>query len=718
MEYLTWGGGPKSLLFIQGGPGSVLPGGLTGRMIRRRFASFVHAGYTSSIVTRRRHMPPGHTVADMAEDYAQVVDERFGGRVDLVVGESFGGLIAQYLAARHPEQVDRLALVASGHRVSRWGKDVDSALTAAIVRGDRAGAATAFAEYLLPGREPRGLRRLLGPLLLRRAVTDDRLPREDLLVEAEAEMSADSRPVLPDLTAPVLLVAGDRDRFFPRDVVAETARLIPRCTLVRHAGAGHVRTATSTRVPHEVLAFVHDRTGAERQGADRSHRVVRSPRGARPLLGLRRRPGRLAVLLFRLPLAAYRHDAGPAMGHTFMAFTHIGRRTGQPHQAVAMMVRYVESTGEAVICAAWGPRTDWYRNLRERPATRVQLGGRTFTPQQRFLTEDEAFEAAAQLRREHPHRVRLLSALLGWGDLRDDARLRDFVRDHPFVAFRPAAVQAVDDGRGGRSPERTPVPQEAAPGVHVLTLGRGALASNVCLVRSGQAWVLVDAGWPGSAATIRGAAESLFGTGARPAAILLTHIHPDHSGAAGELARAWDVPVYAHADELPMAPARYLPEYGMPLDRWVVVPLLRLLPAAVRARIEAAGDISDVTRPLDPASGVPGLLDWEVVPTPGHTPGHVAYLRPRDGVLISGDAVATVDLNSLRGVLTARRHLGGPPRYTTWDPALAQRSIAALAGREPRVLVPGHGRPLSAGTADGLRTLVGQGTGRPVEFTC
>ena len=35
--------------------------------------------------------------------------------------------------------------------------------------------------------------------------------------------------------------------------------------------------------------------------------------------------------------------------------------------------------------------------------------------------------------------LRLLSAILGWGDLRDDDALRTFVREHPLVAFRPAA---------------------------------------------------------------------------------------------------------------------------------------------------------------------------------------------------------------------------------------------------------------------------------------
>lgn len=106
----------------------------------------------------------------------------------------------------------------------------------------------------------------------------------------------------------------------------------------------------------------------------------------------------------------------------------------------------------------------------------------------------------------------------------------------------------------------SPAPQQVAPGVHLLTLGRGAAASNVYLVGSGGTWTLVDAGWAGSADAIRTAAESVFGRGARPAAILLTHIHPDHSGSAGTLARSWEVPVYVGAAELPMAAGRYLPQ--------------------------------------------------------------------------------------------------------------------------------------------------------------
>ena len=66
--------------------------------------------------------------------------------------------------------------------------------------------------------------------------------------------------------------------------------------------------------------------------------------GRRPLLGLRRRPGRLAIALFRLPLNAYRHDAGWMLGHTFLEFTHTGRRSGQPHDTVAMVLGRDEAT--------------------------------------------------------------------------------------------------------------------------------------------------------------------------------------------------------------------------------------------------------------------------------------------------------------------------------------------------------------------------------------
>lgn len=256
MEFLTWGDGPKVLLFLPGGPGSSVPTGMMSRMSRRWFAPFVETGYAIWMVTRRRGMPTGHTVADMADDYAQVISADLGGRADLVVGESYGGMIVQHLAARHGQFLGRLAIVVAAAEVSDWGKEVDSRLAAAVARGDTAGVGMAFAEYVLPGERSGWARRLVGPWIGRGLLSGKNYPPGDLQVEIEAEMSFDAWAVLPRIEVPVVLLCGDRDRFFPMDVVEETVRLIPDCTLVRYEGQGHMKVATSRRVPHDVLAFV------------------------------------------------------------------------------------------------------------------------------------------------------------------------------------------------------------------------------------------------------------------------------------------------------------------------------------------------------------------------------------------------------------------------------------------------------------------------------
>ena len=197
MEYLCWDSGPKTLLFIQGGPGSAVPQGMMRRMFRRQFQPYLNAGYSVWIVTRRRDMPPGHTITDMAGDYAHVITEEFGGHVDVVVAESFGGMIAQYLAALHPDAFGRIVVVIAAAELSDWGKDVDARMAGAIASGDTRRAGTVFAEYLFPGARLRWLRRLLGPLIGGRLLAGSDYPPQDVQTEVRAELSFNSRDVLP-----------------------------------------------------------------------------------------------------------------------------------------------------------------------------------------------------------------------------------------------------------------------------------------------------------------------------------------------------------------------------------------------------------------------------------------------------------------------------------------------------------------------------------------
>jgi len=250
--------------------------------------------------------------------------------------------------------------------------------------------------------------------------------------------------------------------------------------------------------------------------------------------------------------------------------------------------------------------------------------------------------------------------------------------------------------------------REIAAGVHCKEVGKGISRSNVYFVRSGSSWVLIDAASANCGRLIRKTAESLFGANTRPASILLTHDHPDHAGSALELARMWSCPVHVHPDELPLATIGDLStveKYANPLDRWIILPLLRLMP---RRRVESMlskASLKEVAQAFDPGATVPGLPDWECIHTPGHTPGHVAFFRTSDRVLITGDALVTVDLNSFWGFLLwalrqNRQRVSGPPWYSTWNRRAAKESVAALTRLEPRVLAPGHGVPMTGkGTA-------------------
>lgn len=87
-------------------------------------------------------------------------------------------------------------------------------------------------------------------------------------------------------------------------------------------------------------------------------------------------------------------------------------------------------------------------------------------------------------------------------------------------------------------------------------------------------------------------------------------------------------------------------------------------------------------------------------------------------VLIAGDALVTLEINSWTGLLPHRPGLSGPPWYTTWNRQTARQSIQRLARLSPAVLAGGHGEPMTgAGTAAAVAAFAAltgvAGTARP-----
>jgi deazaflavin-dependent oxidoreductase (nitroreductase family) len=158
----------------------------------------------------------------------------------------------------------------------------------------------------------------------------------------------------------------------------------------------------------------------------------------RPLLGLRRQPGRFALAAMRVPRPLYHRGWGWMLDHTFLLIAHQGRKTGKRRETVAMALAYEPGTRETVVFSAWGPNTEWIRNLRAHPALQIQIGRESFVPEQRFLSEAESVAVVREFQRRHPWRTRLFAGILGWGDLSSETAVREFVRSRPFVSFRPA----------------------------------------------------------------------------------------------------------------------------------------------------------------------------------------------------------------------------------------------------------------------------------------
>jgi glyoxylase-like metal-dependent hydrolase (beta-lactamase superfamily II) len=225
----------------------------------------------------------------------------------------------------------------------------------------------------------------------------------------------------------------------------------------------------------------------------------------------------------------------------------------------------------------------------------------------------------------------------------------------------------------------------AGPGVWWL---RGTRGSNVYLIECADGRLaLVDTGFgSSSAAILRELGER--GAGRELAAILLTHGHLDHCGAAREVAEATGALLVAGAGDCDADGETY----------WLRPHMGRTHPFRIRRRRPSSPVRVDIAAGRE-LEVLPGIV---AVPAPGHTPGSLCFVAKHLGAAFVGDLVI-----SHGGELTR------PLRVSNHDDRQYLATLSSFAAEAPAAGYPGHGEPVLSGFGDALRTLAALPRRRP-----
>jgi glyoxylase-like metal-dependent hydrolase (beta-lactamase superfamily II) len=231
---------------------------------------------------------------------------------------------------------------------------------------------------------------------------------------------------------------------------------------------------------------------------------------------------------------------------------------------------------------------------------------------------------------------------------------------------------------------------QLAPGIYSIG-GRKGGHVHAFLLEDGPDLTLIDTLYELDGRLILAAIQRLGRSISDLKRIAITHAHRSHLGGVAELKRLSGATVLSHeweagivsgdrkAHRVTIAPRLPLRAY-FPFQFGLALGLGNHPPCPVDDTLSEGDEIAGM----------------QVLHTPGHTPGHLAFYSPERGILISGDAIATWP-----------RFEAGWPGFTL-DEEAHRASIARMAALEPKAVGVGHGDPIMTQAAERVHSLADQ----------
>jgi len=148
-------------------------------------------------------------------------------------------------------------------------------------------------------------------------------------------------------------------------------------------------------------------------------------------------PRGFARLAWRAPIGLYRIGLGALLGGRFVLLNHIGRKTGQPRQAVLEVVQHDNKTGDYIVASGFGEKSDWFQNVMAQPDITIQIGNKRMAAHAERLPLPQATDVMLDYNRRHPAALRNLSTILGYRTDGSEEDVRFLASVVPIVAFHP-----------------------------------------------------------------------------------------------------------------------------------------------------------------------------------------------------------------------------------------------------------------------------------------